>query len=77
MLITKEMIHYARNSRSRYHAELEDQKKEDAEKERQENERKRANEVVKELQSKRRKVMVEAHKEAEMLDEQIRAISKT
>ncbi|XP_046596578.1 uncharacterized protein LOC124294615 isoform X1 [Neodiprion lecontei] len=74
--ITKHMIHYARNSRARYYEDLENQKKEVTEKKRQENERKRANQIVKELQSKKRKVMAEAHKEAEILDDQIRAISK-
>lgn len=75
--ITKEMIHYARNSCARYHEALDNQKKELAEADRQAKERKRANQIMKELQTKKRKVMAEAHREAEMLDDQIRAISKT
>ncbi|CAI6352627.1 unnamed protein product [Macrosiphum euphorbiae] len=74
--ISKTMIHAVRNARSYYHEALEQAKKEDQEKQRFAENQKRANEQLKELKEKRRRLLESAMKETEAIDEEMSKLQK-
>nr|CAD7572037.1 unnamed protein product [Timema californicum] len=74
--ITKSLIHSVRNARSRYKDSLEQKMKDKQNGEKQEGDRKRAAVLQKELQAKKQKILSEAQKQADILQEEIESLKK-
>lgn len=74
--ITKSLIQYARNARSKYDESLEEQKKLDNLKEMDIQWKREANRTAKELQAKRIKLLADAQKDAVLIEEQIKMLQK-
>lgn len=74
--ITKNMIHCARNSHARYVEELEAQKKEKKEKQKQTLDKKRKVDTINTLEQKKRKIMEDAQRTIQILDEEIVNVTK-
>nr|CAD7456780.1 unnamed protein product [Timema tahoe] len=74
--ITKSLIHSVRNARSRYKDSLEQKMKDKQNGEKQKGDRKRAAIMQKELQAKKQKILAEAQKQADILQEEIESLKK-
>lgn len=75
-VVTKDLIHAARNSHSWYKEDIAKQKREKKEEEEARNMQKRTAKIIKELEAKKKKLLDDAVKETARIDEKIKDIKK-